>query len=464
MSSVLDCEVCEWLAGRDLQEPDLSIRFMQERSIEKDQQKRVEEAFKRAFGVLNRSFIKRHINTHKEWKQLPTLAEAHRYALNILQQHCESEGLDFQIVYEIHKLRNDPDFSIQNYPIISKKFPNIAQGLLKCEVEEALIGSNDRLRKALRLFASVEEACGEYPESILQFNDVRTLIEFCQNRETIRRVFEGDSDKKLVVLASRLQMLSPLFRLDPTNARLMSPAQMEIFNNREEYISKGAQLLQNYYAELFLGERRQEHMNFDEIVQSSCELDEDGKTAQFKTDGHRYGQLIIQELDCPAVLFSGGTESLLETLRRMSQEDVKLFAMLQEAICQNMEKPTTEHWISAQLKEDFGDEKVFDLVPLTWDKRCLGIEQKSADEFKISYEYECTALNFQTGSKDAYIMQVTFSIQKDPRGVWRVEQPSIRRALHEAETLIPIYQPRQEVEDIARKASSLQTPASELEV
>lgn len=392
----------------------------------------------------------------------------------------DSTSPAFPILLPLYKLKRDPEFAklstegrlkyiCEKYPSLSnshtleqRKFGNIVResSNQKELVRELLsfykIGRRT-LQKGLKALEEIYQTAMEEPLVLLNSakNTSADILKICKTRQQIKSIFRGfstvdiervlkhfgdpststDTPKLSVIMGARLWGRDGI-QLDQVNRSFLTKNQLAILKTKDQYVEQAEKAIRTHLLKLIKKGETQKHLNFQKEMQAFiAKHDKENITEQFKKDGHRYGQLILAEPTKNPVLYPGNNTvtsakpALLAKLRDLAKTDKefdpKLFRMLQEAICQNLEKLGTEHWVKDQLTRTF-EPGVEVLLTLNWRKNGLYLEKTSDTEFVALHKYTLRVLNMEDESSDDYNMQVTYPIKKEANG-WIFEQAKINQ-------------------------------------
>ncbi len=260
--------------------------------------------------------------------------------------------------------------------------------------------------------------------------------------------------KSLLLVAWSLETVNAFSYLDPFSFSFMTDEQQAIWVKKEEIKEKAAQSLHSYTDQMIQKNCVLDHINFhEEMKPFITNRDEKDVTEQFKKDGHRYGKLVLTDPNGKSLLFpgenptAGDTKAFLlhklKAFAMIGQEfDPNLYATLQEAICQNLEKLGTEHRMSHELKKAFGDEKFAALVPIGPRKECHGLKKIDDTRFIVTHEYNIRVFtSYDPTNQTSHRVRIEYPIERDVSGSWAIRQPTWTYLGEDAKSLIEMTKP-----------------------
>lgn len=410
-----------------------------------------------------------------EWDSLPIRSSSRDVGLALARGIIDDRlgSMSFPTIYQLSQLRNDPrlsqipseglmEFIAKEYPCIltsklmqeNHRIKEILPKIDSTEVISVLLDSfqsKEAVRRAVIDLDQILKTSVEDPEFFLQASEQfkpESVLMACQNRESINKVFKGFSSRdleaayegalsfrdKIIVLGMRLSGISQFSQLDELNRSKMSPIQRQIWDNRNRVISSATDLTYDFVVQLMSEERVLEVPHVNESIQPSiARRNGEHITRQFEKDGHRYGRLILTDIDNRSTDIPGKNTAeiakpfLLEQLRSFATSDIgfdpHLFATLQESVCQNLEKLSTSLALLHELREIFGEKGVEGLLMISFRKECLGLKKiGNPSRFLATHEYNLTIVNPNNGAQSNLAIRYEYPIIRSKRQ-WAIGQP-----------------------------------------
>jgi hypothetical protein len=410
-----------------------------------------------------------------EWDRIQLETAAFSVGVKLAQQIVDpdDETFFFPGLYELYKLKNNPrlaqtsseslyEFISNEYPLVLSLFNNkqeIAEILQKVDCEDLISTLLDQhqqsftLRKKFKSLELILKVAMESPKDLVeasrQLKPDRVLGVF-EQRALIKAVFSGFShdelesirsnqqspnlEKRKTLLGLRLSGVCLYTSLNPLNASRMTPSQVQIWNNRQDIVSDSRKIVHQLIEEMFKVDQVLVFPNVNQEIQPSiANRDSMNVTDQFKKDGHRYGRLILASKDDPtAIDFPGKNTAeetkpfLLEKLRSFATSesgfDPFLFALLQESICQNLEKLSTSLALQKELHAIYGETGFEGLLMINFSKECLALNKIEEDRFVVTHEYSLKIQNTDDGELSKLRIQYQYPISK-VANQWVIGQP-----------------------------------------
>lgn len=341
----------------------------------------------------------------------------------------------FQAADDLYKLARDPYLGEMTFETFKETYRSLfKQGvdfsilkerLLKAGLEafpacaQDLISNRQIIKGALLFHAAFSHLAQE--ESLYwianTFESIQTKVfsHFSQDQQEMILKLSSASDEAIEENSEAFQAFlefgavldkefSLIPEIDSFNESLLTDVQKRLLENRNPLIERTHSMLQRFIEKLIQEPIELDSVAIYEMVKPyALQRDEDGITEQFKKDGHRYGSLVLADAS-GATLYPGNNYAdfpgvkdailaqlkIFATLNGEFNED--LFALLQEAVCQNLEKAGTQQALYAELIKRLGP-NLGAVLPVSWRKKCMKLERTDATTFMASQEYNVSIMD-----------------------------------------------------------------------
>jgi hypothetical protein len=227
-----------------------------------------------------------------------------------------------------------------------------------------------------------------------------------------------DSERSLIECAWALTALPEDVTFGPLSESFMTPTQRAIYAGRKEIQARATQVLNDFAKKFMEVECPLDYIDFHEVMKEFVQnRDKRHVTEQFHKDGHRYNILILEEMGKDPVLYPGkntateAKDSLLNQLKAWATHngklDPELYALLQEALCQNFQKLSIETRILHEVEKRFGDSKFAGLVLLSPKQEAIALTRLYENHFVVAHEYNVKVrLNWDMEHADTYRIRI----------------------------------------------------------
>ncbi|MBX7066079.1 MAG: hypothetical protein K1X28_02495 [Parachlamydiales bacterium] len=284
--------------------------------------------------------------------------------------------------------------------------------------------------------------------------------------ETILERLADDGNLALMRIVIRLglnmQILNQIGQMDDWTFSFLTPMEREAWKKKDLIIARGSSLVMLVTDKVLQLRCTMQRPQVHERVKAYIEdRDAEHVTAQFKKDGHRYDKLIISSPP-DLILFPGQNSReeakphLLNYLKRMAEGDNDLFATLQEAVCQNIDKGAVPEYVRRELEQILDFQGGIGYMLFSPHKECACLQQIDGTHFKLIADYSIRVVNpNKIEEKYTRRVRLEFPIDmgKPEEDRWVIRQPEwiplpdAALALDKGAKPLPPVQPEEQAVD-----------------